>query len=379
MSDRAATFDFKDVSDFSLIDNIRGRSISPSLDGKVVVMPGDAIQKSDVRVIVSMESTDHDFLDEVSFVQTDNKLAIEVIQAPPVLRGPEGAECTILNVLLLPRPGLILDNFGIMTRHFSVMLMKDLKLSIREQTNVAALGGSVTSLVDAHVFHSTSTRIHTSVGSINGTIPFDESLTLRTTSGDIGMSIQGTSHDGYKPPRANFTASSTSGNINITFPSPPAERLHCAGCNIHVSTTSGSISGHFIQGLHTKLESISGLIDGSIRALDRYPSSIRLNTVSLFNRTTLQVLKPAHSLFESMKNITSYHKSISGDIRVSYPESWEGRLDGSTLSGELLVRGARIERKTSNFISAIHGDGDSKIGFSTVNGNVNITIGTDSS
>ena len=78
----------------------------------------------------------------------------------------------------------------------------------------------------------------------------------------------------------------------------------------------------------------------------------------------------------------STHKGLSGAVDVTYPQEWEGRVEGSSLNGEVHLQGRDLKLlheeqdvTGGNRVEAKKGEGKSRMEFSTVSGGCEVKIG----
>lgn len=79
--------------------------------------------------------------------------------------------------------------------------------------------------------------------------------------------------------------------------------------------------------------------------------------------------------------LRSHHASISGNFKLVYPASWEGRLTASTLSGSQKIRGEGLQIDSSGGMfkktQAHKGKGGSLLTVDSMSGNEDVLIGKD--
>jgi hypothetical protein len=82
----------------------------------------------------------------------------------------------------------------------------------------------------------------------------------------------------------------------------------------------------------------------------------------------------------ALSSLKSHHTSISGNMKLAYPGSWEGFLWAQTISGSQEIHGDGLElnRSGGSFMRQLHGrkgQGTSEFKIETVSGDQTITIG----
>lgn len=89
---------------------------------------------------------------------------------------------------------------------------------------------------------------------------------------------------------------------------------------------------------------------------------------------TTTIAAPALSILKSK------HTSVSGDVELRYPHTWEGTLEAETISGSQTVRGeglqvTKVGKPYLRRIVARKGNGDSELNVQTVSGDEHILVG----
>lgn len=85
----------------------------------------------------------------------------------------------------------------------------------------------------------------------------------------------------------------------------------------------------------------------------------------------------------SFSRLSSKHSSISGQIKLEYPSSWEGTLVAATISGKQTVRGEGLKVDDlssgpwSKRVRGTKGEGHSRLDVDSVSGDEDVLIGKD--
>jgi len=141
-------------------------------------------------------------------------------------------------------------------------------------------------------------------------------------------------------------------------------------------SVSGSIFGRYGLGNSLSLETGSGMIAVNVTSapFNEVEARFKTNTVSGGNYVTFAgALNP--------RPLISSHKSVSGNVKVHYPEDWQGKAKLASTTGDISVmgEGTKIVKKengaTGRLYKAIKGSGTSRAFFGTVSGDIVLAVG----
>jgi hypothetical protein len=190
-------------------------------------------------------------------------------------------------------------------------------------------------------------------GSVTGSYPLLDLLSITTKSGDISIDVIPKCESERHPAPAQLRIKSVSGAVSVGL---PQEGIPDRDYQTSVNTISGTISGSFLLDSTTTFDSISGDIDISLLPLHVSTTS-NLDTQSRSGNTDVYVLEPVQECSISnvasgdgdtildamhMRHLNSKHSGISGSVKLRYPKAWEGKITAETLSGSISVGGDGI-------------------------------------
>lgn len=339
----------------------------------------------------------------------------------------EADSCMDFSVGVLIKPGLNLKELDIDTANLDVQIEHGLfDYPIRTDDNeknklaTTALADpnptfahidtiSITAVrgkVHADYLASRSTYIETTSSRISGTYALRDSLTVKSQSGAIAVDVvpKAASEEDPSHP-ADFRVSSNSGKVEVGFLTDGigGEELPKRDYHVKVSTLSSAIKGSYILGAEAKFESLSGAVDVSVLPFYADKAS-ELHTSSGSAQTRLRLLSPYTTSTSSspyhmdksavLGHLHSTHKAYSGSLQLTYPSGWEGVIDGESVSGKIQVRGEDVEmlvdrdlgdgvprygkgrgKSVLRHVTARKGTGESRLGFETTSGRVDVLVG----
>ena len=99
-----------------------------------------------------------------------------------------------------------------------------------------------------------------------------------------------------------------------------------------INAGSGSVSGTPTHGSSTDLKSTSRSITADITPYEADTSSSTLRTFTRSGMMAMNLRSPYRNPGTVISSLTSSHKSNSGSIKLTYPQAWEGRIEGGTNS-----------------------------------------------
>jgi len=246
-----------------------------------------------------------------------------------------------------------------------------------------------------HPFSSRRILVETVSGSVHGSYPLLDLLSISTQSGSVLVGVLPQEADKDVPVPADLEIQTISGSIKVDLPisaatntkfAPPARRYIS---NVHSS--SGSISGTYYLGTLGSFKSTSGSI--RVKALpvieasksDSGPSPSRFETHTVSGTHDIELLDPifishlksvpdqdnqprpdpyspvgdddpyiimpptldrslvtldpTNAAKQKLRSVQSKHTSNSASVQVSYPSVWEGTVHAKTVSGGIEVQG----------------------------------------
>lgn len=137
-----------------------------------------------------------------------------------------------------------------------------------------------------------------------------------------------------------FTSDITDLVMSTKAGSISSNATHLNTKSTSIETHAGSIKGHFILGETLYLTSSAGSIDVEIEVNTILKSpEAKLETKSRAGSVTVDLLSP----LKHRNRISAVHESAAGNVKVRYPQEWEGVVKASTAAGSLTLKGEGLE------------------------------------
>ncbi|KAH6877270.1 hypothetical protein B0T10DRAFT_413523 [Thelonectria olida] len=380
---------------------IRGRT--PRVSGELVVRPTD--DASAGRVEVEIITNDKELNVKVNVADDAQEIRVVTPRGVPYGTTSEGP-CIQIKITAWAPQDATLRSLSIRTVHLDVLIEEGLGIALLHPLAINTVVGNVkTPLLRAegkgksaadiapYKLDTREIRVGTVSGDVKGWFPLLDVLDIRTASGDVAIDASPKPADKERPRPAALRVNSQSGSLTVDEHLQDHDDLPARDYTVELSTKSGHITAKVAASSFAQVHSQSGDFDleflpviGSTTLKDFQSSLIKTESTSGDSRVT--ILEPLWTGRSSSGDkppvfgaLTSKHTSISGDVSLKYPGSWEGSLSTSTISGSQDVRGdgLEIDKREDNPWSkkteAHKGEGKSRMDVKTVSGDVDILIG----
>ncbi|KAG5922180.1 hypothetical protein E4U61_005662 [Claviceps capensis] len=256
--------------------------------------------------------------------------------------------------------------------------------------------------------------IHTISGNIVGWLPLHHLLKIQSASGNISVELDLESTYWNSAVHANLSAETISGNIDIktrsTFYAQTRSRIAkkeppARDYVVELTSVSGIIDAHVVVASRGVFRSEAGDLRLALLPVLLGSSGdgrSHIETATTSGRTTVFMLEPLHcnapvaddaasmmACFEltntihspssNLAGLQSTHRSISGSIMVSYPQSWIGEFSAETW-GKLTIAGPNVTITRSNTggptaVEGLKGEGTSFIRMHNNLGDLTLHVG----
>lgn len=379
------------------IKDVSGGSYSPDVSGNVIIRPtGDENARIDVEVITNHEDLGFDIdytsgNDQQLRIETPARVAWSNLLSP----------CVQMRITLYVPAKAKGHKLDIDTKQLDIDVADGLSLEMESSTTLLTVSGHVIlpdkdpkSSKGPYTLSSREVIIHTVSGHVKGWLPLYDLLQVKTVSGSVGVDVGPQAAD--QRFKAELDIETKSGTIRVAekvkgkSPSYRSE-LPDRDYDVLIHSISGTIHADVVFGSSARIFSSSAnmnlhLLPLTAATLEEWSPS--LSTESISGTLRLNVAEPIKSKSagrsdgSSMTKFTSRHKATSASMEMVYPGSWEGTLEGKSMSGSWNVHGRGVEvYKKETFvgktIEASKGDGSSTIKIEEVSGKVDCLIGKD--
>ena len=335
------------------------------------------------------------------------------IVVPAIHRSVDHQPKVQIQVIIMVPRGSEINTLAVNVTQLDVRFASGLYLKAAS-TNLSTTAGSIRSgppsqsnrsflpAPDSYRFESRSINARTISGNILGNWPLNESLALASTSGDIRVSIT-PKESAQSRSTASLDLSTVSGRIEAVEPIFECDDLNKwippRYYSVHVSSTSGNIYAALAcggSGVLTEFRNISGKIKADLLPMVDWDNNGRytmLETTSTSGDTEVCVLEACCIRKTddgswtanldpdvALNRLQSTHNSVSGNISLCYPTSWEGNFFANSMSGGLKVYGPEVlivwRQDIPKRLQARKGaENSSSIQISTMSGGVEALIG----
>ncbi|KAK7747011.1 hypothetical protein SLS62_009268 [Diatrype stigma] len=352
----------------------------------------------DPRILLEIASNDEDIPIDVLTDESSQAMRVRVPSKFDSSRYRE--PCVEMRAtIFVPRDGDI-GGFTVGTVHLDISLIESLSLRVSDFSKISSVVGDISSASsypppygerrtasakstdltfvparDSYNFHSRVIEVSTTTGKIHGNWPLFDMLGLHTTSGDITASITPKDALASDPKPAVLSISSVSGGIQAAEPVHGEEPLPRRDYLVDVKSISGVLRCSLAAGAGTHLKSTSSDITVDLQPVFNKDKVTRdqpaqLETITTSGLTTVRILEPlwfegdqssstkpaTASGSGTLDRLEATHKSSSGNIRLRYPQSWEGNLFAESMSGSMGIKGkdVRVVRRSTGWPRSMH-------------------------
>jgi len=377
-----ASFKFENPSEFHFLQMTSARSdreagYNVRTLGEVRIRPAIDHMESNIRVDLELHVSDRSLVSLTKIQSSEGTLTVNTPLRVSGLNQP----CLSIVATIWITPGLALENMEIDTQNLGIQFYPLLDYRIRDSTYISSVAGFVHMTPPVSNLYSRKTIIRTMSSSINGAFPLYDLLSLHTLSGSIRVDVDPQEAAKAAPAPASFIASSASGSIEAYYPiDRDVSKIPDRDYRVAVKTASGSIRGDYLHGSSTSLRSLSGSTEATLAPYGQIAQATNILTDTQSSSTRLTVLSSLNSPDTPMRNLYSSHKSTSGSLGLHFPSTWEGEIEGETMSGSLRVawEGVRIIKDGRDWngawrrLLAVKGDGQGKIKFKGISGSMRL-------
>lgn len=369
--------------------NYKGSDIKPVLvRGDVQVRLAEQSFGTNIRVELALHASDPKLTSSewLGIVKTDSALTLKTPRWMPkedASASNEHSPCICISATLWIAPGTVLETLGIDAETLSVDFFPGLDYGITKSTEIsvysATLSIKANNAPEKLTINSRETVIDVSSGSVTGSYPLYDYLSIHTESGSIDVTIdpKAAFKENVKPAVLRLTSNSGSVRARTSTVAAPDREYRA-----DVSTSSGSIDVSLIHGIRTSLRSINGRITADLYPFGDNNTRTEIESHCNSGSTDITLHSSLSHPDAPLKRLKAYYGSSSGRMHLRYPDQWEGTVDGTTLSGSIKLNweGLRVIKDgkkgwLKRRIQAVKGNGEGKLVFTSSSGSVTLTGG----
>ncbi len=410
---------------------------SPNVNGEVILRPTKSSKAEiDVEIIANYKDLDI----EVEFSNNGGTDHLKVTTPRVVPDASSRDVCIQIRITAWVPEKALVNALRVSTVSLNVFVQAGLALGAENEIDFAVVAGNLIfppddSDVEPYKMETPRYKYSTVSGDIKGWLPIYHKLSASTVSGDILAQITHKDVVLKVSESCLLDVSSVSGEIKIDDGSSSAEadgaKIPPRDFLVKLGTTSGDITAKLFTGSSSEFASTSGDLKlDLVPVLDErwLHNSWRplLKTESTSGGHRVQVAEPhfisipdrqnpherptfpktdkdrkskeatateetqddrevkRRRVAENKRGLTaleSRHSSLSGNLHLTYPASWEGTFSADTMSSDITVRGKDVvvDKKKGGFVgksvSGHKGDGASSMKINEMSGNINLSIG----
>lgn len=405
---------------------------SPNVNGEVILRPTTSSKAEiDVEIIANYKDLDID----VEFSNNGGTDHVKVTTPRVVPDHSSRDVCIQIRITAWVPEKALVNALAVNTVSLNVFVQEGLALGAENEVDFSTTAGNFIfppndSDVEPYKMEAPRYKYSTVSGDIKGWFPVYHKLRTITVSGDVSAQITHKDIVLKASESCLLDVSSVSGQLKIDDGSKRLEtddaKVPLRDYLVKLVTISGDITANLFTGSSSEFFSTSGDLKlDLVPVLDErwMHTSWRplLKTESTSGGHRVQVAEPhfvsipdkmnpherpslpktdkdhkptkeqefreakrrrvANKNKRGLTALESRHSSISGNLHLFYPASWEGTFSADTMSSDITVRGKDVvvDKKKGGFvgktISGHKGDGASSMKIDELSGNVILTIG----
>ncbi|KAG6022872.1 hypothetical protein E4U40_004312 [Claviceps sp. LM458 group G5] len=276
-------------------------------------------------------------------------------------RGPE--PCVTIHIIVYVPIGANMKALALTVDSLNVSIAEGLNLNVANSITITTTSGNISAPTlksntrgqIPHSLHSRHIIVQTVSGNIEGWFPLHHLLNVKSVSGNLSIDVGLESVYPNSDTCAKLIVESVSGRVVVREPnvfyaqfnrqwkmSECKNRPPSRDYIVRIITASGDIDAQVAVTSSARIWSASGdlrLDVAVVRLTPRGGGGGSLETDIRSGTTDVLVVKSGYDV----SGLQSHHQSMSGRIRVGYPEDWNGKFDATTLCGTILVNGKNMK------------------------------------
>jgi len=372
---RSWHFEFDKISDFTLEEHLHPRTLLRRFGGQVNVDRAPDSQNEAIIVNVVLATPYDEILDAIYVEAAENTKGVTINDAWP---NPDLGGST-LTVEILVKSDLVLDNFKLDVNNLGIELLPGLRMSVQKVAFLSTTSSRIVAAIDESSVQANSWDVRSSSGGIAGTWSALNHTSMSSASGGINIKTlpgKGPSHSASST--SDMVIVTSSGNIKMDYMT--ANDIPNRDYRLDIGSHSGSISGTFALGDSLKLKTSSGTITATIIPQNADTTS-QIDTETVSGSQDITVLPASKQPRGVLRDLSGRHVAVSGTTRVRYPQTWEGGISASVVSGSVSLTGrdVRVESDEKGVVGrrvrASKGKGNGEVDVQATSGSVRAQFG----
>jgi DUF4097 and DUF4098 domain-containing protein YvlB len=336
--------------------------------GYVVIQAASAGAVDPVTVDLDVKLS-HDELADVINIKQDT--AGLVFESDTFLKGFTGAQpCISIVATISVASSANVSSFDIDTVVLPIELKKSLQL-ISGNLFIHSTAGSISS--ESTDLESRRIEVETTSNTISGSFPLYDLLSLKSVSGTVNVDVD-PRESGPIERSGVLVIRTFSGSIQA---STATSSIPARNFTTQIHTTSGTVSGSYLLGVASNVNSASGTINA-----DFYTAGEVANRSLILSSVSGAIHSTVHDQSYELGTVRSNVHSQSGSVNIQFPAAWEGQIQAETKTGSIGIvgDGVKIIKDISpipgygKVVIAEKGDGYSNLSAQTLNGAINLRI-----
>jgi DUF4097 and DUF4098 domain-containing protein YvlB len=337
--------------------------------GQVIVQAAPFGSTDPISVELDVKLSHNELVEAINIEKESGGLTFESKTFLESFRRMEPCISVVATISVAPSTNI--SSFDIDTVVLPVELKKSLQL-ISNNIFIHSTAGSISS--ETTGLNSRKIEVETTSNTISGSYSLADLLALKTVSGAVNVDIE-PKEAGPEEHAGTLLIRTGSGTIEANT---ITSRIPNRKFTTQVHTVSGSVSGNFLLGASSNIDSASGSINAEL-----YTAGDVANRSCIVNSVSGSIHSTIHDDSYKLGTVRSNFQSRTGKVDVQFPSAWEGHIQAETKTGSIDIAGdgVKIIKDTSAFpgfgkvVIAEKGDGYSNLSTETINGAISVRIG----
>ena len=358
--------------------------------GEIQVRPAAEGAEAKVRVDIEFHVSESSLVYQENFEKTDDGLSINTPnRIASGLVDSNTQPCIYILMTVWIAPGLSLKNLEISSQSLAITMYPGLIYSVTNTTYMGASAGSIHFPRDPYPgtsFYSREIVIVVGSGSVTGSYPLYDLLAIGARSGSVSVDVDLKPASETAPAAAELHLGSESGHVRARTPAifSPSSSIPSRDYRTILGATSGSIDADLVHGTSTQIHGSSGHVKVALSPVGPVNEISSIEVLTHSGSQAVTIRPSLTNLGEPMRKLYGSYVHGTGSLRLKYPDEWEGKIEGRTMSGSVrirwdsvrTIRDGKDETRLWRNIKAVRGQGEGTIFFEGASGSVDLQGGS---